>query len=439
MAEPFNVYGSVQDHGSRSGVVDLTQGRDNIPAVDFRNAPGGEGSNHAIDPRDPSIVYSAGFYGSLSRTNIETGESTAITPRPPQGQLAYRGQWLAPFIVSPHNPSVLYHGFNVLHRSMDRGDTWERISGDLTYDDSTKYGDIPYQTIFSISESPLRFGLLYVGTDDGRVHVTRDGGANWTEIAMSLPRGRFIAELVASKYDEGTVFMAQNGKREEDHAPLLWKSTDFGQTWTSVVGNIPIGPINVIREDPKNPSILYAGTDIGVYASIDGGATWQALPNGLPSTYVHDLVVHPRDDIMVVATHGRGIYAMDVRPIQQLTPHITQQPVAVLAQSEPAMLGRGRGFGGTRPARIWYWLASAGSATVTIRNGAGEVVRQLDGTGDAGLNSVMWDLRSDAAAAAGGGGRGGRGGFGGGAAAGAYRVEVRQGSNGATGWVQVSR
>jgi hypothetical protein len=239
--------------------------------------------------------------------------------------------------------------------------------------------------------------------------------------------------------------MAQNGKREDDHSPYLWKSTDYGQTWTSIVGNIPIGPINVIREDPKNPSLLYVGTDIGVYASVDGGATWQSLANGLPSTYVHDLVIHPRDDIMVIGTHGRGVYAMDVRPIQQLTPAVTQQPVAVLAQSEPAMLGRGgRGFfGGMQPARILYWLGSAGPATVTIQNAAGQLVRELSGTGDAGLNAVMWDLRSDSGAAAAGGGgrggRGGRGGFGGGAAPGAFRVEVRQGSNSATGWVQVSR
>jgi photosystem II stability/assembly factor-like uncharacterized protein len=443
MAEPFNIYGSIQDHGSRRGRVDLRSGRDNIPPVDFDNAPGGEGSNHAVDPRDPSIVYSAGFYGSINRTNVSTGESADITPGPPQGEVAYRGQWLAPFIISPHNPNVLYHGFNVMHRSMDRGDTWERISDDLTYNDSTKYGDIPYQTIFSISESPVRFGLLYAGTDDGRVHVTRDGGRNWSELASALPRGKFIAELVASQYDEGTVYMAQNGKREDDHAPYLWKSTDYGMTWTSISDGIPIGPINVVREDPSNASVLYVGTDIGVYVSIDGGEAWHALANGLPSTYVHDLVIHPRDDMMVVATHGRGIHALDVRPIQQLTREVTGQPVAVLAQSEPAMLSRGgRGpFGGPSiPARTYYWLGSAGTTTITIRNSAGAVVRELSGTGDAGLNAVMWDLRSgEAGPAAGGGGRGGRGGgFGGGAAPGLYTVEVVQGSNRATGWVHVS-
>jgi len=445
MAEPFHVYGSIQDHGSRRGVVDLSRGRDNIPAVAFENAPGGEGSNQAIDPTDPSIVYSAGFYGNITRTNLQTGEATDVTPRPPAGSRPYRGQWLAPFIISPHNPGVLYHGFNVLHRSMDRGETWERISDDLSYNDSTKYGDIPFQTIFSISESPLRFGLIYAGTDDGRVHLTRDGGRTWTEVATTLPRGKFIAELVASKYAEGTVYMAQNGKREDDFAPYLWKSTDYGRTWTSIAAGIPIGPVNVIREDPENPAVLYVGTDIGVYASLDGGAHWNALATDLPSTYVHDLIIHPRDDIMVAATHGRGMFAMDVRPIQRLTADVQRQPVAVLAQSEPALLGRRGGpngfvgFSNMIPAKIWYWLGSAGETSVTIRNSAGEVVRQIRGTGDAGLNAVLWDLRSGSAVAAGGGRGRGRGRFGSAVAAGLYTVEVRQGSNSAAGSVQVSR
>jgi hypothetical protein len=188
MGDPFRVYGSVQDHGSRSGVVDLRRGRDAIPAVEFQGAPGGEGSSHAIDPRNPNIVYSAGFYGRISRTDLATGESQSITPQAAEGEPPMRGQWLAPFILSPHNPDVIYHGFQYVHRSMDRGDSWQRISPDLTGNDPGRIGDIPFQTVFSLSESPLRFGLLYAGTDDGRVHVTRDGGRTWTEIGASLPR-----------------------------------------------------------------------------------------------------------------------------------------------------------------------------------------------------------------------------------------------------------
>ena len=444
MAEPFHVFGSIQDHGSRRGVVDLSRGRAHIPAVDFENTPGGEGSNHAIDPRDADVVYSAGFYGNITRTDLRTGESVNVTPQPRQGELPFRGQWMAPFILSPHNPNVLYHGFQMMHRSMDRGATWERISPDLTHNDSTKYGDIPYQTIFSIAESPLRFGLLYAGTDDGRVHVTPDGGKAWTEIALDLPRGKFIAELVASQYDENTVYMVQNGKRDDDFRPYLWKSTDRGRTWSSIAGNIPIGPLNVIKEDPKNDNVLYVGSDNSVYVSIDGGQSWNVLATGLPSTYVHDLVVQPRVDIMVAGTHGRGMFAIDVRPIQRLTLAVTAQNIAVLAQSEPALLnpggGRGAGFGfggGARvPAMIYYWLKAAGPVTISIRDDSGGVVRQLTGTGYAGLNSVEWDLRRGEGQAPPQGGRGGGPAI---VGAGVYLAEIRQGGNAATGWVQVSR
>jgi len=388
-------------------------------------------------------VYSAGFYGNISRTNMATGESKDITPRPPEGEPAFRGQWVAPFSLSPHNPDVLYHGFNVLHRSMDRGDTWERISPDLTYNDPAKYGDIPYQTIFSISESPFQFGMIYVGTDDGRTHLTMDGGRTWTELATDLPRGKFIAELVASRWDKPTVYMAQNGKREDDYAPYLWKSTDYGKTWTSIAAGIPLGPINTIREDPKNANVLYVGTDNAVYVSLDRGATWYPMVTDLPSTYVHDLVVQDRDDILVAATHGRGMYAIDVRPVQQLTPAVTGQAVSVLVPPEagklPAAGGRG-GFGGAGVIRptLYYWLKAGGAVTLTIKDDAGQTIRTLPATGDAGLNGVVWDLSAGGAPQA---GRGGGGGFGRANLVdpGVYMVEVRQGSNVATGVVQVSR
>jgi photosystem II stability/assembly factor-like uncharacterized protein len=445
MADPFHVYGSIQDHGSRRGVVDLSEGRNEIPAVDFEGAPGGEGSNHAVDPRDPAIVYSAGFYGNISRTNLETGERTEITPPRGENDPPFRGQWMAPFMLSPHNPDVLYHGFQFLHRSLDRGDTWERISPDLTHDDPARIGDIPFQTIFSISESPLRFGLIYVGTDDGRVHVTRNGGLTWSEIDGGLPDDRFVAELVASRYDEGTVYLAMNGKRDDDFRPYLWKSTDYGATWTSIVNDLPLGPVNVIKEDPKNRNVLYVGTDVSTYVSVNGGADWHVLAADLPSTFVHDLVIHPRDDIMVAATHGRGMYAIDVRPLQRLSPEVVAQDITVLDPG-PARLPRA-GSEAVRPS-LYYWLAAPGDVTVTVRDRAGAVVRELDGTADAGLNVAHWDLTGPPSAAGGrgqGGGQQGQGGFGrGGRGAplvvpGVYTVEVRQGTRTATGQLVVTR
>jgi len=434
MDDPFRVYGSVQDHGSRRGMVDLSRGRNDIPAVSWEGAPGGEGSTHAVDPTDPNIVYSAGFYGSISRTNLATGESGGRLPDPPEGELPYRGQWLAPFIISPHNPRVIYHGMNYLFRSMNRGENWERISPDLTHNDRDRLGDIPYQTIFSISESPFTFGLIYVGTDDGRVWLTRDSGRNWTEITRGLVPGKFIAEIVASKYDSATVYLAQNGKREDDFAPYVWVSTDHGRSWRDLAAGIPIGPVNVVKEDPKNPNVLYVGTDISVYVSTDRGASWSALSSELPSTFVSDMIVHPRDDIAVISTHGRGMYAVDVRPIQRLTAEVMASPAAVLEQDVMRLPA-------TRPMSLYYWSAQSGPVTLTVRNPSGTVLAELQEEASRGVNVVDWSIGGGRGGRGGRGGGGfGRGGRGGGAAAlvpGLYQLELRAGAATATGTLRV--
>jgi len=315
MREPFRVYGSIQDNGSYFGTVDLTHGRDQIEPVVFERAPGGEGSSHAIHPENTDLVFSAGFYGNIMRTDMgregdwwDNSESLLEARYPEETRL--RGQWIAPFILSPHNPDILYHGMQYVMRSRDRGDTWEFISPDLSHNDPDKQGDISYQTLTSLSESPLRFGLIYAGTDDGRLHRTKDGGESWTEILEGLPAGKWISKVEASRFDLGTVYMTQNGKRDDDFQVYVWKSINFGDSWTDISGNIPIGPVNVIREDPIDKNIVYVGTDVGVYVSRDGGKTYSVLGD-LPSTYVHDLVIHPRDNMIIIATHGRGIWVMD--------------------------------------------------------------------------------------------------------------------------------
>jgi photosystem II stability/assembly factor-like uncharacterized protein len=219
---------------------------------------------------------------------------------------------VAPFILSPHNPNIIYHGMQYLFRSRDRGDTFEKISPDLTYNIKSEMGDIPYQTLFSISESPFKFGLIYVGTDDGKVHITKNGGESWKEIMKGLPYRKWVSRIVASAFNMGTVYMTQNGKRDDDFAAYVWKSTNFGENWVDITGNIPLGPVNVIREHPNNRNVLYVGTDVGVYVTTDGGKTWEVLGGNLPSTFVADLIVHPRDNILVIATHGRGMWAIDV-------------------------------------------------------------------------------------------------------------------------------
>jgi photosystem II stability/assembly factor-like uncharacterized protein len=333
MGTPFKVYGSIQDHGSRRGEVILTNGRDKIPAVEWSNAPGGEGSNHAIDPTNHNIVYSAGFYGTLSRTTYTPGDTTtrvdragnriranlstskSIVPKAEPGEPPLRGEWLAGFILSPHNPKTIYHGMQYLFKSTDQGDTWKRISPDLSHNDPARMGDVKHQTIFTVSESPLKQGLLYVGTDDGRLWVTRNDGGQWEEIVNGIAPDKWISRVVASKFSEGTVYMTQNGKRDDDFTPYVWKSTDYGKTWKDISANIPLGTVNVIREDPVNGNILYVGTDVGVYVTRNGGKKWDVLGGNLPSCFVHDLIIHPRDNIIVIATHGRGMYAMDANHI----------------------------------------------------------------------------------------------------------------------------
>lgn len=321
MDSPFRVYGSVQDHGSFRGVVTINETQNGarlMRPVEFERAPGGEGSSHAIDPTDPNIVYSAGFYGQISRTDLSSNSrGKRLLPRPSGDEPPLRGQWIAPFILSPHDSNVLYHGMNFLFRSENRGDEMVKISPDLTNNKLEEIGDIPYQTISTISESYHKPGVIYVGTDDGNLHVTHDGGKTWEGIENGIAANRWISQVEASRHQDGTVYMAQNGKRWDDMTPYLWKSTDQGKTWESIVSNIPSGPINVVREDPKHEGVLYVGTDLGAYVSTDGGKEWHVLGGNLPTTFVSDLVIHPRDEVLVVSTHGRGLWAMDVRHITE--------------------------------------------------------------------------------------------------------------------------
>ena len=398
MSKPFKVYGSIQDHGSFRGVVDLSQGRDKIPAQNFERAPGGEGSNHAIDPTNPDIVYSAGFYGTLTRSNMKTGESKNVVPKAEKGEPTLRGQWLAPFIISPHNSNTLYIGFQYLFKTTDRGESWQKISPDLTYNDPNKSGDIPYQTIFSISESPLKAGLIYAGTDDGRVHVTKDDGKTWKEIVKGLPYGKWVSELVASAYDENTVYMSQNGKQDDDFMPYLWKSVDNGDTWQSIVNNLPTGPVNVIKEDPKNKNILYVGNDFGVYVSLNGGKFWYSLPGKLPTTYVHDLVIHPRDNIMIAATHGRGLYALDVEYLQNLNDADLDKDAFFISATNGTLPQYPKyRWSQPDPIRFCYYIKSkTDSLKIEIVDSNNMKVKEFKGTGDKGLNFAEWNLTSDA-------------------------------------------
>lgn len=315
---PFRVYGSIQDHHSFYGEVDLSMGRDRVPAKEFGRILGAEGSSHAVNPMDNNTVYASTFYGALSRARVDQfpDNQKALLPNMLPGESRLRGQWVAPTLLSPHNPDIVYHCMQYVMMSRDRGDTWEYISDDLTYNDNEKRGDINYQTISAFDESPLRFGLLYAGTDDGRIWRTMDGGKKWVEIRNGMVPEKWVSRIVASAYDLGTVYLTQTGRRDDDFQVYVWRSTDFGDTWTDISGEIPVGPVNVIREDPVNPDILYLGTDAAVYVSTDRGKSWNVLGD-LPFAYVHDLAIHPRDNMIIIATHGRGVWVLDANSVNE--------------------------------------------------------------------------------------------------------------------------
>jgi photosystem II stability/assembly factor-like uncharacterized protein len=318
LADPFRVYGSIQDHHSFYSEVDLSRGKDRIAPTEWKYTLGAEGSSHVVDPRDNNTILASLFYGKLAKATVSgyPGDMRYVLPSTYPEEQDFRGQWMAPTTFSPRNPDIVYHGVQHIMKSYDQGETWKQISPDLTFNDPKKQGDISYQTLTIIEESPFRSQLIYAGTDDGRLWRTKNGGQGWEEIRKDPMPVRWISRVVASKHDFGTVYVTQTGRRDDDAAVYIWRSTDFGETWEDVSGNIPVGPVNVIREDPTDPDILYVGTDVGVYVSLDRGTTWQILGD-LPCTYVHDLKIHPRENLVIIATHGRGMFVLDAEPVNR--------------------------------------------------------------------------------------------------------------------------
>ncbi len=396
LGDPIKVYGSVQDHGSFKGTIDLSRGRDKIPTQKFERAPGWEGSIHQIDPTNPDLVYAASFYGELSRTYLKTNNSVNIKPKAEKGEPQLRGQWLAPHFISPHNTKTIYMGFQYLFKSTDRGDHWTKISPDLTYNDPAKGGDIPYQTIFSAVESPVNPGMIYVGTDDGRVHITKDNGKNWKEIVNGLTYGKWVSELVASKYEGNTVYMAQNGKRDDDFTPYLWKSTDCGNTWQSIVNNLPTGPINVIKEDPSNRNILYVGNDFGVFVSFNGGKYWHSLQANLPTTYVHDLVIHPREDLLIIGTHGRGVWVMDISYLKTIEERMFEQDALFIKAANGVLpVDPKSRWAQATPVKFCFFLQKDADVTFSVVDMQNNIVKEFKHKGTRGFNFAVWDLTTN--------------------------------------------
>jgi photosystem II stability/assembly factor-like uncharacterized protein len=437
MDDPYNVYAGLQDHDSWKGPSNSKGGM--ITLEDWTTVGTGDGMYNQVDPTNSRWVYNSFQTGGQRRFDQLTGQATNIQPQRPQGAAALRYNWVTPIVLSPHNPQIVYTGAQVLFRSLNRGDAWQEISPDLTTGDSTKCGlnsgYVPYCTLTSISESPVTPGVIWIGTDDGKVQLTRDHGATWTDLTSAVaaaggPADRYVSRVFASPHDVGTAFVSKNGFRNDDFKPFLYCTTDFGKTWTAIAGNLVASPINVVFQDRKNANLLIVGNDLGVWVSIDAGTAWTRLKANLPTVPVHDLTVHPRENDLVIGTYGRGVFIGDITHVQELSADVLAKPFHLFAV-EPRTAYGFRALGNYQlfghkyievpnepdALTINYFLRAKADtgARVTISDIKGDQIAQLKGPSEAGLNRVLWNMRpgSGPPAAGRGGPGGGRGGGGG--------------------------
>jgi photosystem II stability/assembly factor-like uncharacterized protein len=309
MAKPYNMYGGLQDNGTWFG---SSATKENYNWYDGGQNPytmigGGDGMQVQVDWRDNKTVYSGSQFGAYSRQNLVTKERKSVRPTRDLGEPAVRYNWQSPILLSRHNQDVFYFGSNKFHRSMSKGDSLVTLSTDLTTNPAQ--GDVPFGTTTTISESPIRFGLIYVGTDDGNVQVSKDGGNSFTMISQKLPKGLYVSRVIASKYNVARVYVTLNGYRNDHFNAYVYQSDDYGTTWKQIMKDLPSEPVNVIKEDAVAEQVLYVGTDGGLYVSLDGGNSSMAWTKGLPASVpVHDLEIHPRDNEIILGTHGRSLY-----------------------------------------------------------------------------------------------------------------------------------
>lgn len=429
---PYHLCGGLQDNGTWCG-PSQTPGGLGTARSEWQNVGGGDGFFGVPDLKDPHLVYSNLQGGVISLTDRRTGASWGINPYP--GGIGSAGQWMepqkyrfnwnAPIVLSPQDPKTVYYGGHVLFRTTNYGQSWEVISPDLTTNDKSKQkssgGPIVtdntaaefHCTILSIAPSPIDAGLIWVGTDDGNVQLTRDGGKTWVNTFTSVPGLRpnaWINKIEASRFDAGTAYVSASHWQSGDYTPYFYKTTDHGRTWTRITSGLPAkGWSHVIREDPKTRGLLYAGTENGLYASWDDGASWVSIRNNIPAAPVRDIAIHARDNDIIVATHGRGIYILDdAAPFQQIAAALKADQFFFPVR--PAIRWAG-GAGMFRPnERDWMapnptpgaylnvYLKSAPKEplTITIADKAGRTVRTLrNQRAEAGVNRFVWNLRAD--------------------------------------------
>jgi photosystem II stability/assembly factor-like uncharacterized protein len=405
MRTPYFIYGGLQDNGSWGG-PSQTRNPAGILNSDWFNFLDYDGFQCAAPADDPSTVYAEGQYGLLNRIDLRRRAHVLIRPRERplwrgRDTPAFRFNWSAPVLISPHDTKTLYFGGNFVFKTTDRGQTWRVLGPDLTRGTPGRSADHGH-TLSALAESPRKPGLLYAGSDDGALHVSRDDGKTWADRGKRVAAGEGGAytRVECSPHADGTAWASLSRHRRDDTAPYLYRTTDFGATWRACVAGLPgEGPVLAVRADPRNDRLVYAGTEFGLYVSFDAGSSWQPLGQGLPPVPVHDLVVHPRDRELVIATHGRGLFILDAAPLQACTPgvlaakaHLFEPRGVRLRKPQPA--APGRGYAAPNPpegAVLYYRLRAAQpSARLEVLSPAGEVVWKKQGPATAGLHGVLW-------------------------------------------------
>ncbi|MDQ6799656.1 MAG: hypothetical protein M3041_02340, partial [Acidobacteriota bacterium] len=430
MARPYHICGGLQDNNAWCG-PSATMDTHGIANSDWVTTSGGDGFYALIDPADPMIVYSESQDGNIQRRDLRTHESRSIRPPAPEGE-RYRFQWNSPLVISAFDPHTLYYGGNYLFKSTDRGDNWTRLGNDLTNgqerDKLPIMGKVPDKFTLSrhdgvqawpaattVSESPMNKDLLWVGTDDGNIQVSRDGGTTWKNVAdkvKGVPKGTYVSRIIASRHNEGTAYLTFDGHRSNDFNVYAFMTSDYGETWKPIRTGIADsdGTLHVIREHYRNPKLLFAGTERALFMSNDQGAHWSKLKLNLPTVPIDDIAIHPRENDLILGTHGRSIWIFDdIAPFEQWSDAIAAEDLHVFdirPATEWRIANRGanpgqRVFFGPNPpngAIINYYLKAKPDdkdrVRITISDSTGKVVRDMDGTKEPGVNRVVWDLRT---------------------------------------------
>ena len=402
MESPYNVYGGLQDNGVWWGPSDYKYSSEwqQVGKYPYKFLLGGDGMQVAVDTTDNNTVYTGFQFGNYFRANKTTGQLKYITPSHDLGERPYRWNWQSPIQISKHNHEIIYFGSNHFHRSMNRGGQFKKLSADLS--NGGKKGDVSYATLTSIDESPIRFGLIYAGTDDGNIHVSKDAGYSWTKTSSTLPKDLWVSRLAASSHDEATVYASLNGYRFDDFSSYLYISKNYGTTWQKIGLDLPSEPINVVKEDPKNSNIIYVGTDNGVYVSLNKGMSFMKFGYDLPSVAVHDLVIHPKENDIVLGTHGRSIWIASVKEVQQLTDTLMQKQMYVFELKDKQYSEK---WGKTESKfsdkliedklQIPFWTNTNRIVAIEVKTDSGLVLRTFNDTTVKGINYFEYDLSID--------------------------------------------